>query len=212
MANGRVLYSLGLVQDITERKRTDQALRESEERYRTAIEHSNDGVVITKEGRHVYVNQRFLDMFGYSGPEEIIGKTIAEARHVHPEDRGWLAEMNRRRPKGEPTPSRYEHRAIGKHGNLLYVEASGTRIIHQGEPASLSYLRDVTERRQAEEALKKERDKAQSYLDVAGVMLLAIESDQTVSLINKKGCEVLQCEERARPGRKLVQYVFAGAG
>ena len=67
----------------------------------------------------VYVNQRFLDMFGYDGPEEIIGKTIAEARHVHPEDRGWLAEMNRRRPKGEPTPSRYEHRAVGKNGNLL---------------------------------------------------------------------------------------------
>jgi PAS domain S-box-containing protein len=83
---GRVLYLLGMIQDITERKKTEQSLRESEERYRTAIEYSNDGVVVTQEGKHVYVNRRFMEMFGYSGPEEILNKSIADAPHMHPDD------------------------------------------------------------------------------------------------------------------------------
>jgi PAS domain S-box-containing protein len=181
---GRVLYTLGMIQDITERKRVDEALRESEERYRTAIEHSNDGVVIIKEGRHVYVNQRFLDIFDYHGPEEIIGKTIAEARHVHPDDRGWLAEINRRRPAGEPTPSRYEHRAVGKNGKLLYVEASATRIMHHGEPASLSYLRDVTERRQAGLRLRDSEEALKSLLNATSDIACLIDTGGIIIAAN----------------------------
>ncbi len=163
--SGQILYMLGMIQDITERRRTEQALKESEQRYRAAIEHSNDGVVITREGRHVYVNQRFLDMFGYDRPEEVLGTSIADARHVHPEDRAWLAEITQQRPKGEPAPSRYDHRAIGKDGTVLHVEASATMIVYQGEPASLGYLRDITKRKQAELRLGESEEALKSLLN-----------------------------------------------
>jgi PAS domain S-box-containing protein len=147
---GKIIRSLSSGEDITERKTAEQALRESEERYRTAIESSNDGVVITREGRHLYVNQRFLDMFGYEGPKEVLGTSLADARHMHPDDRERMVEIARRRQAGGATPSRYEHRAVHKDGRVLHVEASSTRIVYQGEPAFLSYLRDITERKLAE--------------------------------------------------------------
>ena len=61
------------MRDITERKEAEEKLFESEERYRTAIEYSNDGVALVRGNEHIYVNQKFLDIFGYDKPEEIMG-------------------------------------------------------------------------------------------------------------------------------------------
>jgi PAS domain S-box-containing protein len=152
---GRVLYLLGMIQDITERKKTEQSLKESEERYRTAIEYSNDGVVVTQEGKHVYVNRRFMEMFGYSGLEEILNKSIADAPHMHPDDVKRIVEWNRQRLHGVAVPSSYEHKAVHKDGRTLYVELSSARIMYDGKVASLSYMRDITKRKQAEEALRE---------------------------------------------------------
>lgn len=141
--------------EIIERKQAEEAVRDSEERYRIAIENSNDGVAIIREDRHVYVNQRFLEMFGYDGPEEVLGKSIADSRHVHPEDRKMVIAINRGRAEGKPEPSRYDYRAVHRDGRVLHVEISATTIIYQGKPSSLVYLRDVTDRRQAEAALRE---------------------------------------------------------
>jgi len=65
-------------------READQKVRESEERYRTVIESSNDGVAITKKGKHIYVNPRYLEIFGFEKPEDIIGKSISCT--VHPDD------------------------------------------------------------------------------------------------------------------------------
>jgi PAS domain S-box-containing protein len=87
---GKPLYHEGTMQEITPRKEAEEALRESEERYRTAVEHSNDGIAILREGIHVYVNRRFVEMFEYSKPEEIVGLPVTF--NVHPDDRnGWQA-------------------------------------------------------------------------------------------------------------------------
>ncbi len=83
---GIPLYHEGTMRGITKRKEAEAALRESEERYRTAVEHSNDGIAIIQDGKHVYVNTRFVEMFEYSKPEEIIGLPVVF--NVHPDDRG----------------------------------------------------------------------------------------------------------------------------
>src|SRR5690606_40406602 len=82
-----MLYIEGTMEDITDRKKMEKALLESEERYRTAIEHSNDGVVITLFNEHLYVNRRYVEMFGYESPER------SEERRVGKECRcGWEVE------------------------------------------------------------------------------------------------------------------------
>ncbi|MEJ5375893.1 MAG: PAS domain S-box protein [bacterium] len=142
--------------DMTRQRCLEEDLRASEERYRTAIEHASDGVAMVRGEQHIYVNQRFLDIFGYERPEEVVGKPISMV--VHPEDRQRVMEMNLRRQKGEPVPSRYEVKGIRENGAPIYVEVSATRTSYRGEPVSLVYVRDITERKWMEEALQRSRD------------------------------------------------------
>jgi diguanylate cyclase (GGDEF)-like protein/PAS domain S-box-containing protein len=150
--NGQVVGLLGVVRDITDRRRVEAGLKESEERYRIAIEHSNDGVAVEKGGRHMYVNQKFLDMFGYESFDEVIQDD--EHKEVHPDDREMVMEYARRRQRGEPAPSQYDYRGIRKDGTTVYIEVSVALTVHEGEPASLAYLRDVSLRKQLEERLE----------------------------------------------------------
>jgi PAS domain S-box-containing protein len=152
-AGGKILFHEGTMQDITERKQAEDALHESEERYRTAIEHSNDGVSIIKGDIHLYVNRKFVEMFGYDRPEDIIGKPVTIT--VHPDDIPMVTELNARRQRGLPGTPRYEFKGITRDGKVIYIEVSATSITYRGALVSLVYLRDVTERKHAEEALKE---------------------------------------------------------
>lgn len=143
--------------DISERKRAEEALKESEERYRIAIESSNDGVSIVRNGLRVYINRRFLEMFGYGKAEEVLGTPVGDV--IHPEDRQRIAETNLKRQTGEIPPSRAEFMGIRSDGSLIHLESSASTITYGGEPASLAYLRDVTERKQAEAQLRDSRER-----------------------------------------------------
>ncbi|HPU30800.1 MAG TPA: PAS domain-containing sensor histidine kinase [Syntrophorhabdaceae bacterium] len=151
--NGKILYYEGTMLDITQRKLAEQALKESEEKYRVVIEHSNDGIAIIQGDRLQYVNKKFIEMFEYDSYEEIIGKPIFVT--VHPDDVEMVKDMNRRRRKGEYIPGRYEFKGITKNGKIIYVEVSAANITYRGEPVYLVFLRDVTERKLAHDALIK---------------------------------------------------------
>jgi PAS domain S-box-containing protein len=170
----------GIIQDITERKQTEEALRESEERYRTVIEGSNDGIVIMKGQEHLYVNRRFLEIFGYADPSEVVGKTASIT--VHRDDLDMVSEINRKRQRSEPVPSRYEFKGIKKDGTIIYIEVSATKTTYQGESVSLAFLRDVTERKQAEETLRINRTNLSEAMDLARMVHweVDLETDQFV--------------------------------
>ncbi|GEM_PF-1413013 len=138
--------------DITERKLAEDLLKESEERYRTAIESSNDGVAIIRGEFYLYVNRRFAEIFGYRGSAEVTGKRITII--IHPDDIERVLDINHMRQRGEDAPPRYEFKAIRKDGSIVYIEVSATPIMYQGESASLIYLRDITSRKEMEEKLK----------------------------------------------------------
>jgi len=151
----RLIYTVW--RDISERKKTEEALKESEERYRTAIENSNDGVAITRNGLHVYVNRRFLEMFGYGKTEEVVDKPVGDV--IHPKDRQRIVEINLKRQTGEIPPSRVEFVAIRSDGSPIHLESSASAITYGGEPASLHYLRDITDRKKAEARLRDSRER-----------------------------------------------------
>jgi PAS domain S-box-containing protein len=142
--------SFGVVlvfRDRTAERESASALKESEERYRQAIESSNDGVAIAQDGRHLYVNRKFLDMFGY-GPDEV--SEMPATAIVHPDDRDRVAEFIRKGRMGEPTPHHYEFKGVRKDGSVIYVEASTSVMTYNGTPAGIGYFRDISGRRLAE--------------------------------------------------------------
>ena len=158
-------HLLAMVLDITERKRTEARLRESEERYRIAIEHSNDGVALIRGDSPVYVNQKLLEIFGYQSREEIAGKDFYIA--VHPDDREMVAAFRAKWQRGEPAPSRLEFKGVRKDGTAIFAEVSVAISVYQGEPIALAYVRDTTDRKEAEEALGQTERKYRSIFEHA---------------------------------------------
>jgi two-component system sensor histidine kinase/response regulator len=141
-----------LEREIAERKQTDKALIESEERYRTAIEHSNDGVGILQDLTHVFVNQRFAEIYGYETVDEVIGIELKDI--IHPDDYDSVVERGARRQRGEILGESYEIKGIKKDGTPVYVEVSVTTTSYKGKPAALVYTRDVTDRKKAAQELQ----------------------------------------------------------
>jgi len=179
---------LVLAIDVTERRRSETALRESEERYRSVVERANDGILVIQDGIVRYVNERLADMGGY-GVDELIGTRFLD--FVHLEERANVAERYARRMAGQPVPAIYESALLRKDGSRAETEINAGVTTYDGKPADLVFVRDITERKRTEAELRRERDRAQKYLDVAGVMIVVIDSGQRVTLINRKGCEVL---------------------
>ena len=150
--DGNVMGLFAAARDITARKQAETRLKESEERYRTAVERSNDGFALCGKGKYVYVNQKFLDIFGYDEPGEIIGQEMALV--IHPEERDMVKERYEKRIRGEDVPSRYEFRGVRKDGTEVSIEVSAAVTGYQGEQVSLGYMRDITERKEMEDKLR----------------------------------------------------------
>ena len=176
--------------DITKRKMTEAQLRESEERYRVAIENSNDGVTLVRGDRHVYVNRKFLEIFGYRTPEEVIGKT--HYLTVHPDDREKVVSYNRRRQRGEAAPDRYEFKGVRKDGTPIYIEVSVAAITYQGEPASLAYLRDITKRKHAERTLRENEEKFRLLFEKSADPILLLDGDTYIDC-NEAALKLMGC-------------------
>ena len=142
----------GKVRRRTRRTLLSSRLRESEDRYRIAIESSNDGAAIVRGGTHLYVNRRFVEMFGYAAQDEITGRPLSAI--VHPDDYDRVITINDLRQRGEQASTRYGFKGVKKGGEPVFVEVSAACILYRGKPASLAYFRDVTERNTAEAQVK----------------------------------------------------------
>jgi len=170
--------------DITERKMAEVGLAESEERYRTAIEHSNDPVAIIRGDKIQYVNRRFVEIFGYDRREEVIRQSVS--LFVHPDDREMVMAINQRRQRGEAVPSRYEYKGITRDGKVIYIEVSAASIHYRGALENLVYLRDVTERKVAEETLRDERNRFRTLSENAPFGIILVNKEGVFEYINPK--------------------------
>ncbi len=145
-------------QEITERRRAEEELRKSEQKYRTLIEQSLQGIVIGQclgAPRLVFANRAMADILGYTVDELTSLSPKETAGLVHPEDRGLFFKRFVDRLQGKAAPPRYEVRGIRKDGALRWLEVSSSRIEYQGQPAVQAAFVDITERKQAEEGQRK---------------------------------------------------------
>ncbi len=192
---------IAIVRDITERVQAEIALRDSEEKYRLLIENASEAVVVAVDGKFGFVNPKTVEITGYPR-EELVGRPFSLV--IHPEDRELVVRRHMERLSGAAVPNGYSFRIVTAEGDVKWVAINAVVIDWESKPATLNFLSDITDRVQAEQALREERDRAQTYLDIAGTILLAIGADQQVMLINRKGCEVLGWPEDEIVEQELV--------
>ena len=147
-AQGELAGFIFVVTDITERKRAQEALRASEDRYRTLAENLLTGICVQQDGELVYINQFGAQSLGYS-VNELIGRPIWDL--VAPEDREMTKAFSAARLRREQAPARYELKVLTRNGEIRWAEVLATAIEHNGRPAILSNIMDITERKRAQE-------------------------------------------------------------
>jgi two-component system cell cycle sensor histidine kinase/response regulator CckA len=138
-------------QEITERKRAIEALRQSEERYRRLVELSFNAIAVHREGKIVYINAAGAELLGASNPEEIVGKPILD--FVHPDSLEIAKARVLQTMEGRLAPL-IEEKLIRLDGTSVDAEVLAIPITYQGQSAVQVVVRDVTERKQAEEAYR----------------------------------------------------------
>jgi PAS domain S-box-containing protein len=143
------LYVQAIVRDISERKAAEQALRQSEERYRGLVEQSLAGIYLIQDNRFRYVNPRFAEIFGYASPGEIVDRLAIEDL-VSPEHRQLVMGNLGRRLAGEVPELRYGFVGLRRDGAPVDVEVHGRSVPYQGKPAVIGMVLDITERKQNE--------------------------------------------------------------
>jgi two-component system, cell cycle sensor histidine kinase and response regulator CckA len=138
--------------DETQRKQVEEALRESEEKYRVLVENAGEVVLVAQDKRVAFVNRTITRMTGYL-PEDLFGKPFVD--YIHPDDRATVVERHVQRLQGEAVPRAYPFRIITKAGEIRHVEGHIVPIEWEGRPATLNLLADITDRREAEAANEK---------------------------------------------------------
>ena len=146
----KIRYYISLFQDIMSRKQAEEALRGSEEKYRSVVENANEGITVTQDGILKFVNRKGLKISGYS-EEELLSRPFIEI--LHPDDQQVVMQHHLKRLKGEEIPMVYVLRIIAKDGAIKWLENNGVIITWEGNPATLNFFTDITGRKKMEEEL-----------------------------------------------------------
>jgi PAS domain S-box-containing protein len=162
--NGKVIKLYGTVQDITERKKAEESQQESESRYKAVVDNAAEGIAVGQDGMVKFANPHLIAIMGFS-EKELMSQPFIE--FIHPDHREQVMDIHLRRFKGKQVPETYEFKFIDKGGNTKWAENNGVLIEWDGRPATLNFLRDITERKRAEELLRQSTNLLRESQEVA---------------------------------------------
>jgi PAS domain S-box-containing protein len=169
---GRFVGFLGVSRDITERKKAEVALHQSEERFRNLSALASEGIMIEEDGIIVDANRAFAALAGYSEPESLIGRSGYEVIPFAPESRERVHAL-----LGTGSQDALEVQLLRPDGSLSWAETRGEPITYFGRRAGLISMRDITERKRAEQAEKEAGTQYQTVVDHIHEGILVVSAD-----------------------------------
>ncbi len=175
--DGKLYRIAGVSTDITEKKTTEIALKESEERFKNLISLSPVGIVILQNNKIIFANQSFLESFEYSSFEEVIGLSIID--FIHPDFKEIAEERLKRLSHYSSKVKWLEEVFITKKNNIRNVLVFGQASTYRGKPAIQGYIYDITERRKAQKELRESEQKFRTLFNEVPIGI-------TVTSINGK--------------------------
>ncbi|NLT23496.1 MAG: PAS domain S-box protein [Syntrophorhabdus sp.] len=157
---------LGFLHDMDGHERADEALPESEQRFKDMSERSLVGMYILQDGVFKYANGMLARILGYE-PDEMSGKPVRDV--ILPEDWPTVEQGMRKRISGELESLHYEFRVVTKDGEMRNVEVYSSRTVYGGRPAIIGTFLNITERKRAEEE-KRHNERLTAALEMAGAI------------------------------------------
>lgn len=180
-------YYVAMVRDITDRKRAEAALRDAERKYRDIFENAGEGIFqSTPDGKFIAANPALARMHGFASPEELIqgGTDISRQLYVDPTRR---EDFNRQLTE-QGALHGFEHQAFRKDGSKIWISVNA-RVVRNDEGDIQYYegtAQDITDRKQAEDELRKQKEILQQIVEHIPVMINFTDSDCRVRLVNRE--------------------------
>ena len=183
---GKLNYMLVVSLDTTERKRAEEALRESEDKFRNFAEQSLVGIYLISDGFFKYVNPKFAEMFGYSVDECLDNMHFPQL--VHPEDLATVEKQVGKRLSGETKAVRYSFRGIKKSGETIHVEIFGSYMVLKSKTVATGTMLDITESKRAEEALRESEEKYRLLIENQTDLLVKVDREGRFQFVSPSYC------------------------
>ena len=139
-------------ENVTDSKRAEEALKESEEKYRLLVGNASDAILIAQDEIIKFSNKMTEKLIGYSADEL---EKMPFSKFIHPNDRSMVLERYKQRIKDETPPSIYTFRIVSKEGEELWVEINSVMLYWEGRPATLNIIRDISENKKLESQLQQ---------------------------------------------------------
>ena len=193
----------GAIIDITERKRVEDDLRKSEEKYRFLFNNASESILVIQGGTIRFANPASLILSGYP-EEDLLFKPFTE--FIHPEDREMVYGYYEKRTAGEEVPSNYTFRIKTRDGAVKWVSIHAALVDWEGGSATLNFLSDITEQKRATEALRESEEKYHSLFEHLQDAVFLTRPDGSIIEANKAACEMFgrSVDELRSLGRSAV--------
>jgi len=205
-----VIRVAGVAEDVTERKQTEEALKESEEKFRSLAEQSPNMIFINKKGRIVYINKKCEEVMGYKR-EEICSPDFDFLTLVAPESLGLINDNFVRHLRGEEVRP-YDYCLINKKGERIEAINASKLIQYEGEAAILGVVSDITERKRAEQALRESEERLKILFESAPDTIYLIDSEGRFVDGNRAAMELIGFARDEVIGKSLAEMGLLSAG
>jgi len=181
--NEKPVAGVSIFRDLRPMKVVQERLRESEQKYRMLVEKANDGIFVYQDHRFRYTNPRFRQLLGYS-EDELSNMGLKDI--VRHELADLIEGRYAKRIRGEKVPEQYEIALLGNDDIWRAFEITPSVIEYEGKIATQNIIRDITQKRLAQKALRASEAKYRATVEHTGTAMMIFEEDFTISLVNRQ--------------------------
>lgn len=203
LSKNKEITFLAIARDISDRKKSEIALKESEEKYRALIDNTQEAIYIAQDGKIKYVNRSALNITGRT-ESELLEHDITE--FVPEEDIDFAREHHFKLISGEITESQTEYRLVHSEGKNVDLLVNSVLIQWEDKPATLNFASDITERKQFEIALKQSEEKYRSLSETAKDIIIQYSLTGEITYLNPAGMEYLDYL-KTEPTKSIYHFI-----